>query len=146
MITPGALAELLEGAVVRIRPSLVETTETLMTVGAQQARDAIGTYEWGWTPLAAATMEDRVQKGFSANEPLKRTGALQASVVGESEPMAMGAEGAIGSSDRIAYYHEFGTKNMPARSIFAMAMMICTEETAPKLFEEFALSLLSFAK
>jgi len=39
-----------------------------------------GTYQEGWPQLADSTQEQRVKQGFSPNDPLFRSGALQGAV------------------------------------------------------------------
>jgi hypothetical protein len=48
----------------------------------KEAKAAIGNYRAGynWPQLAESTQEDRVRKGFPANEPLLRTGSLRESI------------------------------------------------------------------
>lgn len=89
--------------------------EVLDTIGAEIERDAkdeIGTYQRenmgelrSWDDLTKATQADRVRAGFSANEPLLRTGTLRDSITHTVE----GNRAVIGSDDPIALYQELGT-------------------------------------
>ena len=89
--------------------------EALDTIGAQIERDAkdeIGTYQREnmgelrpWDELTQATQADRVRAGFSANEPLLRSGTLRDSITHTVE----GNRVVIGSDDPIALYQELGT-------------------------------------
>ncbi len=140
MMSPAELAALLAAAAAEAKFGLVTPTETLMKAIAEEAKKAVGTYEFGWAKLGP----DAVAR--HGDTPLRDTGALEESIVGEAESMFGGAEGAVGSDDHIAYFHEFGTKRMPPRSIFAMAMMIFAPELAPAIYEAFAAEILGFAK
>lgn len=143
LVSPAELALMLERSAVKIREELVLPTKAVMEAVAKEAKEAIGTYDYGWQQLAPATQEERVRMGYSANEPLKRTGELQASVVGDAEQTTYGAEGAVGSDDPIAIFHEFGTVRMPARAVFSTAMLVGVEEMASKVYGEFAEEVLS---
>jgi hypothetical protein len=79
----GALADILEA-----RSALaVAATRTALRTGAEliktAARECIGEYQPAkgeipaWAPLSPATQADRVSKGFTADDPLLRTGALR---------------------------------------------------------------------
>jgi len=70
-----------------------------------------------WEELAESTKQDRVDQGFSEDEPLKRTGALRASVSREVH----GLDAVVGSTSDLMIYHEFGTSRMPARPVFGPA-------------------------
>jgi hypothetical protein len=144
MVSPEEFMLLLGRAAAKVKLELVVPTETVMTVIALEAKDAIGTYDFGWPQLSPFTQADRASRGFSPNEPLKRTGELQESVVGEAEIAAYGAVGVVGSADPVAVFHEFGTKNMPARAIFSTAMLRGIEEVGSKVYAEFAHEILSF--
>jgi hypothetical protein len=143
MISPGEFALMLNEAAIKIEAELVVPTETLMLEVAEVARAAIGTYDFGWQQLSDVTKADRVRLGYTENDPLKRTGQLQESVVGEAEPTPYGAKGVVGSDDPIAIFHEFGTSRMPPRAVFSTAMMLA-EESATKIFGEFVMKTLSF--
>lgn len=89
--------------------------KALETIGAEIERDAkdeIGTYQREnmgdlrpWDELTKATQADRMRAGFSANEPLLRTGDLRDSITHTVE----GNRVVIGSDDPIALYQELGT-------------------------------------
>lgn len=103
--------------------------ESLSVIGeivTIEAKDSIGhthsLYPYRWEELAPSTIADKKRLGFDASlgyEPLKRSGGLQDSIGYTVEYPKV----TVGSNDRVAYYHEFGTKNMPARSIFARAVV-----------------------
>jgi HK97 gp10 family phage protein len=88
---------------------------------AAQARAAIGHEHEMWPALAPSTIEDRVKKGFAANEPLLRTGALRDSI--QWTTSASGMEGAVGSNSPIAVYQELGTSRIPPRSFLVSSVI-----------------------
>lgn len=87
------------------------------------AKDEIGHYQeavgqfGAWPELADSTKEDRVHKGFTENDPLYRSGELQASIGKEQH----GLEGAVGSTSPVMVYMEFGTSKAPARAVIGPA-------------------------
>lgn len=70
-----------------------------------------------WPELAQATKDDRVRAGFTADDPLLRTGEMRDSISHQVE----GLEAAIGSTDEKMVWHEFGTERMPARPVLGPA-------------------------
>ena len=79
-----------------------------------EAKRVIGTYDYGWPPLAASTLAKK-----SADTPLLETGELRVSI----EHQSTAHEAAIGSDDDKALWHELGTRTIPARSFLASAAM-----------------------
>ena len=45
-----------------------------------EAKRVIGTYEYGWPPLAEATKADRLKQGYSEDEPGLRSGEMRDSI------------------------------------------------------------------
>jgi hypothetical protein len=82
-----------------------------------EAKDAIGTY-YGWPQLAESTQERRVALGYSANDPLLRTGELRDSIGHVVE----GDVGYVGTNDPVAPFHEFGTSRIPPRPFLGGAL------------------------
>lgn len=71
-----------------------------------------------WAELADSTKDDRVAKGFPANEPLLRTGELRDSI----EIECHGDEAVVGSASDIAMYQELGTdRGIPPRPFLGAA-------------------------
>lgn len=70
-----------------------------------------------WEELAESTKADRVAKGFTEDDPLRRTGELRDSVSREVH----GLDAVVGSTSDLMIYHEFGTSRMPARPVFGPA-------------------------
>lgn len=122
----GALADVLEArsatAVAATRTALKEGAELVKT----EAQAKIGTYQPAagdlpaWAPLSPATQEDRVAKGFTADDPLLRTGELRDSI--EIRPVDADAI-LVGVFDpamqTIAAAMEFGYYNVRAQRAVA---------------------------
>ncbi len=118
LLTDAAIANELEGQGVERACRLVQKT----------ARSYIGHYNHpgNWAQLAQATQEDRVRRGFAANEPLLRTGDLRDSIEVDA-PHRRGLEtfGYVFSSNPIARYQELGTVSIPPRLFLSTATMEC---------------------
>ena len=88
---------------------------------AAHAKAAIGTYDLGWTPLAASTLAHK-----SANTPLLETGEMRDSIKWQAD----GLVGHVGSNLDRAVWQEMGTsRGIPPRS-FLMASAI---DQGPKI-------------
>lgn len=70
-----------------------------------------------WTPLAPATISDKIRKGFSVDNPLVRTGELRDSISHEVK----GLTAIIGSPSIIMRYQELGTVRIPPRPVLGPA-------------------------
>lgn len=92
--------------------------EEAAKVVEKEAKRVIGTYDYGWPQLADATQEDRVQKGYTPNDPLLRSGELRDSI---EHKVVSREEAHIGSNSDIAVYQELGTDHIPPRSFLAGA-------------------------
>jgi phage gpG-like protein len=75
--------------------------------------------------LAPATQQDRVDKGFTPNDPLKRDGRL----LRDSVEQEVGPDyAAVGSPELVALYHEFGFHNartgtdVPPRQVYRLGL------------------------
>jgi hypothetical protein len=97
-----------------------------------EAKDVIGTYTYGWPQLAASTQEDRARLGYSANDPLERTGEMRDSI----EHSVEGHSGFVGSDSEIAEFQEFGTPSIPPRSFLGEAAAHKGEEAADAVGQE----------
>lgn len=125
-------------------------TEEFMKLVGVKAKSVIGTYTYGWPELAEYTQENRVELGFSANDPLLRTGGLQSSIESMALPTGGGAEGLVYSGEKKALWAEMGTLGgasgggwggpEPARS-FLMQSLIRSEPEMGYVFGRFAESL-----
>ncbi|MDE3022876.1 MAG: hypothetical protein KGI54_13640 [Pseudomonadota bacterium] len=94
------------------------------------AKAEIGTYQRDnmgpfapWAELAYFTKQDRLEKGFTENDPLLRTGEMRASITHEvlhNSPSTFDA--VIGSDSEIAEKQELGTSKIPPRAFLGPAM------------------------
>ena len=82
---------------------------------AAEAKRVIGTYDYGWKPLAASTLEKK-----SADTPLLETGEMRASI--EWSTSHDGMVGHVGSNNDKAVWHELGTSRIPPRPFLAGAL------------------------
>ena len=83
----------------------------------KDAKAAIGTYLFGWTPLKPETIARKAR----GDTPLLETGALRDSI--EHNVDADGRDAYVGTDDPVAKYHEFGTSKIPARPFLSAAAM-----------------------
>lgn len=89
-----------------------------------EAKSLPGTYQpasapFGrWADLKDSTIQDRISKGYPANEPLLREGVLRDSIHSRSDHR----EAVVGSDSAIAEYQEMGTKRIPPRPFLGMAL------------------------
>ncbi len=124
-------AALLAHIAVEVDGSQREALKRAAEILEEDAKDAIGSYRYGWPQLAEATKRDRVAKGFPENEPLLRTGEFRDSighvVVGDSDAY-------VGTNDARGKLFELGTRHMPPRPVFGGAVMA----KGPEIREEFA--------
>jgi HK97 gp10 family phage protein len=81
------------------------------------AKEALGTYEFGWPPLQPETIARKV----TGDSPLLETGALRDSITHNVD--ANGKEAAVGTDLDYAKYLEFGTSKMPARPFLGGALI-----------------------
>ena len=79
-------------------------------------QDYIGPFN-AWEPLADSTVADRVNKGFTPNDPLVRTGDLRDSITVTQK----GREAVVGSDSEIAVHQEQGTERIPPRPFLGPA-------------------------
>lgn len=119
-------------------------------ITSHDAQAAIGTYRYGWPQLAESTQTERVDQGYSPNEPLLRTGEMRATIRAEVGPLIIGSVSqftdlvlAVGSPDLIALWQEMGTtKGIPPRPFLSSAMLE-NLPTAVNLMSKTALKLLT---
>jgi phage gpG-like protein len=90
-----------------------------------RAKQAIGTYEFGWTPLKPKT----IARKSTGDSPLLETGKLRDSIGHVVE----GNVGYVGTNDPIAPYHEYGTSRIPPRPFLGGALAAAGDEI-PKIF------------
>lgn len=77
-----------------------------------ESKRVIGTYEYGWTPLAASTLARK-----AADTPLLETGEMRASIEHKTFPK----EAYVGSNNQKAVWQELGTDRIPPRSFLGEA-------------------------
>ena len=113
-----------------------EALERAAELVEHTAKKVIGTYDLQWAALSEFTKEDRVSKGFPADEPLLRTGQLRESIhhsVNMRGIIGSWNEARVGSNSDIAVWQELGFVNtrtgrsVPPRS-FLMGSAIHKEE------------------
>jgi hypothetical protein len=98
-------------------------TEQAAQIVEKDAKERIGSYQdaagpfGAWANLAPSTVDDRLRKGFSPDDPLLRTGGLRGSYGHKTQ----GGVAVVGSASPIALYMEQGTSNMPARAVVGPA-------------------------
>ncbi|WP_439398718.1 phage virion morphogenesis protein [Bradyrhizobium sp. PMVTL-01] len=126
-----AAAEMFATLKLEIEHKNHQLLEKSAKVVEKQAKDYIGTYDAHyptiWLPLAESTKRDRVNKGFSADEPLLRTGALRDSIKHEADHH----EAHIGTDSQIGVWHELGTSRFVPRPYLEPAL----KEKTPEILE-----------
>ena len=118
------LAVRLTTVTVQVDHVLESAIEQACVVLERSAKSAIGTYRFGWQELAESTQKERVRLGYTADEPLLRTGDLRDSYQHNSDSH----EGYVGSDDPRAAWMEWGTRKMPARPVLWGALVECESE------------------
>jgi hypothetical protein len=116
-------------AYLETRPAAMEAAaptgiKAACDVVLEATRENIGVYQRSdthpfeeWPELSEATKADRLAHGYSENDPLLRSGGMRDTY----EISVAGTHGAVGSDDMIAFWQEFGTTSIPARSHVGMA-------------------------
>jgi hypothetical protein len=116
-------------------PAIVHELEDTGKAIEADAKRRFGTYQTGWPPLADSTMAERVREGYTPDDPLFRSGALQEAITHkvEGESVFIGVEGdamlkdAAGrevQASAVMAVHEFGdprgAPHTPARPVFGI--------------------------
>lgn len=120
-----ALAEVI------IELPLVEHTamEQAAVVVETEAKRVIGTYEYGWPPLAEAT----IARKANGDTPLLETGEMRDSI----EHISSAKEAHIGSNSDKAVWQELGTsRGIPPRPFLAGALHHKADEVVKIIGEE----------
>lgn len=92
-------------------------------VVADDAKARIGEYQDGvgpfaaWANLAESTVDDRLAKGYTPDDPLLRSGELRDSIVVVADGDTAGAV----SAEMIALWQEQGTNRIPPRAFLGPA-------------------------
>jgi hypothetical protein len=98
-----------------------------------EAKSVIGSYSYDWPQLTDATQADRERKGFPANEPLLRTGAMRDSI--SWEILDPGKTAIVGSTDEVALWQELGTDRIPPRPFLMPTVFYLQKPIEEKLAE-----------
>jgi phage gpG-like protein len=100
-----------------IEHDLNETNHAIVARACQMvanaAKEALGTYEFGWVSLAPETIAHKMR----GDSPLLETGELRDSIQWNSS----GNVGHVGSNLDKAVWHEFGTSRIPPRPFLGAA-------------------------
>lgn len=97
-----------------------------------QAKALIGTYQSAYSPFAAwqeladATKAQRVQLGYTENDPLLRSGDMRDSI----DHLSSHTLGVVGSAEDVAVYQELGTPTIPPRSFLGLAAHLRAQDIA----------------
>lgn len=114
----------------------------------------IGSYP-AWAELSDVTKDERVQQGFTANDPLYRSGELRDAVThdvdtpnlevaigvksGDLHSTYPGGGGSPPDLGELMIWHELGTQNMPPRPVLGPALMrnqkVIEEEVGAAILE-----------
>lgn len=101
-----------------------EVSKRAMTKAAKLVRDeakrVLGTYDYGWAPLAQSTIERK----HTGDSPLLETGDLRNSI----KYSVSEHEFTVGSNSPKALWHELGTSRVPPRSFIGGAAQAKIEE------------------
>jgi phage gpG-like protein len=109
------MAAEMSAAAANIEEARAEIIKGGCVILSHSAKDAIGTYKFGWPQLAPETLARK----DSVNTPLLETGELRASISWIAEP----TEGWIGTNDPKAKWQEFGTsRGIPPRPFLGGAI------------------------
>ncbi len=103
-------------------------------------QDAVGEFN-AWDELADSTKSDRVQQGYSENEPLLRSGELRDSISREVGTR----EAVVGSDSDIMVYQELGTPTIPPRPVIGPAALRTSARVQVVIGESVVEGLLYFA-
>jgi len=129
----GAFAAHLAAVTVETGIAEHECLEQAARIIEKSAKEKIGQYQSeagpfaAWAELADSTKADRVQQGYSENDPGYRSGEMRESI----EHVVVGREAHIGSNDDHLVWFEFGTDKQPPRSVLGGAAF----ESAPAIVE-----------
>jgi HK97 gp10 family phage protein len=87
-----------------------------------ESKRVLGTYDYGWPPLAPETIASKA----TGDSPLLETGALRDSITHNVD--ADGKDAYVGTDIEYAKYQEFGTSKIPARSFLGGALVAKHDE------------------
>ena len=93
--------------------------ERACVIVEKEAKKAIGTYRYGWTPLKPST----ITRKWGEDTPLLATGEMRRSIGHVVWREGKDVIGEVGSNNMKAAYHELGTSYIPPRSFLMGAAM-----------------------
>jgi HK97 gp10 family phage protein len=132
VVTAPQLATIFAMASVEIKHARHQILETSSLLFENSAKIAIGTYEYGWPPLAESTIASKA----TGDSPLLETGALLESIHHNVDPMSnLTGEAYVGTDIEYAKYQEYGTSKIPARPFLGGAIMQ-EEKRIPEIVHE----------
>lgn len=126
----GAFAEHLASLAAMAPAAERAGAEVAARIVEHEAKAEIGTYQTSagpfqtWPELSDVTKRERVELGFTENDPLLRTGALRDSIGHSVEAFPGGAVAVVGSTSDVAVDQELGTSRIPERSFLGRAAFI----------------------
>jgi len=121
-----AFAAFSAGLIVEVDKAKREALEKAAVIVEEEAKRVIGTYDYGWPPLAPSTLAKK-----SADTPLLETGEMRDSI----EHSSNADEARIGSNNDKAVWHELGTSHVPPRSFLMQAAVHKTDEVVKMIGE-----------
>lgn len=127
-------AALFSGMALEYEASKRSALEKACVIIETEAKEVIGTYDYGWTPLAPAT----VARKANGDTPLLETGDMRDSI----EHTVRGDSGFVGSDSDIAFWQELGTSRIPARSFLGGAAMHKGKEAAEAIGQTIVTNLI----
>lgn len=107
------------GMIAEIDHAKREALERGAQIIEDESKRVIGTYDYGWPPLAASTLKKK-----AADTPLLETGEMRDSI----EHTVTGDEAHIGSNNDKAVWQELGTSRIPPRSFLMEAAVHKTDD------------------
>lgn len=114
------------------REELEKAAETV----EDEAKRVLGTYDYGWTPLAPATVaRGGIMRPPGVDEPLLDTGELRDSIEHYTPPTGP-LVSYVGSNNPKAVWHELGTATIPPRSFLLGAATAKEDEIHKTLGDE----------
>lgn len=103
------------------KANIIEALEASAKLLEEKAKEKFGVYQNGignypkWLQLAASTQKERVEKGYTPNDPLLRSGALKETIRHSVDPITLTAT--VGSTSEIMVDQEMGTSRIPPRPV-----------------------------
>lgn len=117
--SPAAFAAFLPVLALEVEHEKHKLLEKAAVVVEEEAKRVIGTYDYGWKPLAPSTLARK-----SADTPLLETGEMRESI----EHTVKDHEAIIGSNNDKALWQELGTSHIPPRSFLGGALQHKSDE------------------